>query len=333
MQRYLITFISLILLVTAKNSFAVATCSSSSGGNWIAAGNLIYQRDQAVGSWGGRKFGTAGAYDFSCTADTSADRDAYISLKTSSAPVAGYTDVYPTNISGVGVRYNFSSNSSIFCPVKFDDHIDNSVLTYTCHLMAGTTQSLSFGASIEFVKLNPSVASGVITTIPKVSVSYSLNHQAGVYDLPIMWNGTTNVNLTAVACTINASNISVPLGDVLATQFTGVGATPLTKGFNLGLNCDANAKVNVSLSGTANSDIANSDILALTNAGTAGVADGLGVQVLYNGAPLKRDTNLLLKTSAGGVETLPFSARYYQTKSAVKPGKASTTATLNLTYQ
>ncbi|HEI8868023.1 TPA: fimbrial protein [Serratia odorifera] len=333
MQFYLKTFFCLMLLVTAQNSFAVASCSSASGGNWSFAGNLIYQRDQAVGSWGSSKFGTTGGYAFTCTADSSADRDAYISLKTSSAPVAGYTDVYPTNVADVGVRYNFALVSGSFCPVKFDDHIANSVLTYICHVKAGTTQSLYFGSSIEFVKLKPSVSSGVITTIPKVSVSYALNNQAGVYDLPIMWNGTGKVNLTAVACAIGASNINVPLGDVLVTNFTGVGATPVSKGFNVGLNCDANAKVNVSLSGSANADIANSDILALTNAGTAGVADGLGVQILYNGSPLKRDTNLLLKTSAGGVETFPFAARYYQTKSVVKPGKANATATLNLTYQ
>ncbi|CAI1072211.1 Type-1A pilin [Serratia quinivorans] len=161
---------------------------------------------------------------------------------------------------------------------------------------------------------------------------------AGVIQLDGVWGAEYPINMpsfniTTVACSISSANISVPMGDVLVTKFTGVGAMPVTKNFNVGLNCDANAKVNVSLSGTANSDIANTDILALSNAGTAGVADGLGVQVLYNGAPLKRDANLLLKTAAGGVETFPFAARYYQTKSVVKPGKANATATLNLTYQ
>ncbi|CAI1121415.1 fimbrial protein [Serratia quinivorans] len=331
MQRYLKIFIFFALSVTGRHSFA-ASCSVSSGGNWTTSGNLTYQRDQAIGTWGSKKFGSSGSYNFSCISDVSVDRIAYFTISTSANPVAGYTDVYPTNISGVGVRYNFAGGG--LCPVKYDDHINNSELKYTCFLKAGSANnSIPLGASVEFVKISQAVASGMITTIPKVSATYSLNGEATVYALPVMWTGAVKVNLTSIACSISTSAVSVPLGDVLMTKFTSVGATAITKDFNVGLNCDTGAKVNVSLSGTANTDIANTDILALSSAGTAGVADGLGVQILYNDVPLKRDANLLLKTSAGGVETFPFIARYYQTKNVVKPGKADATATLNLTYQ
>ncbi|MNN34232.1 Fimbrial protein [compost metagenome] len=49
--------------------------------------------------------------------------------------------------------------------------------------------------------------------------------------------------------------------------------------------------------------------------------------------PLKLNNNILLKTSAGGQETLPFSARYYQTQTAIGAGLANSSATLNITYQ
>ncbi|HHB1450056.1 TPA: fimbrial protein, partial [Serratia odorifera] len=99
-----------------------------------------------------------------------------------------------------------------------------------------------------------------------------------------MGSGNT---VTQLACSLNASNIQVPLGDVLATEFTGVGTTLKPKAFNVGLNCDANAKINVSLGGTQSAESSDSSILQLTNAGSAGVAKGVGVQLLYNNTPLK----------------------------------------------
>ena len=56
-------------------------------------------------------------------------------------------------------------------------------------------------------------------------------------------------------------------------------------------------------------------------------------ELLYNGAPLAINSPLLLKRSSGGQETLPLTARYYQTLTSVESGSANATATLNLTYQ
>ncbi|MCL6720425.1 fimbrial protein [Klebsiella sp. T2.Ur] len=102
---------------------------------------------------------------------------------------------------------------------------------------------------------------------------------------------------------------------------------------NLGLNCDVGANINVSLSGTQNPDISDSSVLALTGQGGAGVAKGVGVQIVYNGAPLMLNNRIVLKTSSGGQETFPLTARYYQTRTTVSTGTANASATLNLTYQ
>ncbi|MOA33246.1 Type-1 fimbrial protein, A chain precursor [compost metagenome] len=74
-------------------------------------------------------------------------------------------------------------------------------------------------------------------------------------------------------------------------------------------------------------------MLALTNTGQAGTAGGMGVQLLYGGTPLKINNNIVLKATPGGQETLQFTARYYQTNKVVTPGKANSSATLNITYQ
>lgn len=140
-------------------------------------------------------------------------------------------------------------------------------------------------------------------------------------------------NITSIACSLNSTSINVPLGDVSTVQFTAIGATAGDKTFDIGLNCDKGARINVALAGTQNTDTTDTSVLALTNAGQTGTAKGVGVQLLYGGVPLKINNNIVLKTSVGGQETLPFTARYYQTNNLLGPGKANSSATLNITYQ
>ncbi|MBI3310019.1 MAG: hypothetical protein HYZ77_01700 [Serratia liquefaciens] len=142
-----------------------------------------------------------------------------------------------------------------------------------------------------------------------------------------------NASVTSIACSLNSTSINVPLGDVSSTKFTGVTSTTGDKGFNVGLSCDKEAKINVALAGTQNTETSETSVLALTNAGQTGTAKGVGVQLLYGGVPLKINNNILLKTSPGGQETLPFTARYYQTQTAIGAGLANSSATLNITYQ
>nr|WP_269815932.1 fimbrial protein [Serratia odorifera] len=183
----------------------------------------------------------------------------------------------------------------------------------------------SYAVGIALYKTGPT-GSGAITTGRVGRVGYK----------GIRWITSINVSggtIKTVACSLNASNIQVPLGDVLATEFTGVGTTLKPKAFNVGLACDANAKINVSLGGTQSAESSDSSILQLTNAGSDGVAKGVGVQLLYNNTPLKLNQLLALKTSAGGQETFPFTAHYYQTAANITAGSANATATLNISYQ
>ncbi|MNH37426.1 Fimbria adhesin protein precursor [compost metagenome] len=87
------------------------------------------------------------------------------------------------------------------------------------------------------------------------------------------------------------------------------------------------------MTGTQNTDTSTTGVLQLTNAGAANVAKGVGIQILYNNTPLALNNNIVLKTSAGGQETFPFVAQYYQTRNPVSTGSANATMTLNLTYQ
>lgn len=183
---------------------------------------------------------------------------------------------------------------------------------------------------IELIKTGPT-SSGHLTagTWGKVSIAPAAGSSWTVTSL----TATGINNITSVACSLNGTSINVPLGDVLDIKFTAIGTTVGDKSFDVGLSCDKDARINVALAGTQNSDTTDTSVLALTNTGQAGTAGGMGVQLLYGGTPLKINNNIVLKTTPGGQETLPFTARYYQTNKVVTPGKANSSATLNITYQ
>lgn len=143
----------------------------------------------------------------------------------------------------------------------------------------------------------------------------------------------SSTNVIATSCSILTPSINIKLDDVLSSDLKTVGKTAKLKNFSIGLDCEASAKVNVKLTGNKNTDTRASGVLQLTNAGSEGVAKGVGIQMLYNNAPMILDKNVLLKTSAGGIETFTFGAQYYQTKSDVSMGSANATATLEVTYQ
>lgn len=333
---------SLVLGLTGAFTASVEAAScDNSGGYYTFSGALHYQRNDTTMNVFSDKFRSNNDYSMAwrmaCTGDPDADRDVYWRLQVNSAPIAGYTDVYPTNIDGIGVRYNFAifEGTWSFCPMNYDDHISNSTRIYTCPLPKNTTLGFSVGASLQFVKTRPNVSSGVITTIPSVTSSYSLNNQSGQQELNPVCSGSGSVTVTAQACAINNSSIAVPLDPVLADSFTGAGTTKGDRTFTIDLNCDAGARINASLSGTQSAETANDSILALSGAGMSGVASGIGIQLLYGNTPLKLNNNIVLKTSTGGQEFPPgaFTARYFQTKNNVTAGSANATATLNITYQ
>jgi type 1 fimbria pilin len=121
----------------------------------------------------------------------------------------------------------------------------------------------------------------------------------------------------------------------MSNGFGGPGSTTGAQSIPINLSCNAGVNIMASLSGNQNAETSTASVLALTGAGTAGVASGVGIQLLYNDTPLVLNQNITLKTSSGGVEFPDgsFTARYYQTKSVLTSGDANATATLNLTYQ
>lgn len=223
------------------------------------------------------------------------------------------TGVYDTNIPGIGIKMVNAEDTLIpyqkSHPPTGNINIPNVEVT----LIKTSADSVSSG----------SISTGVIVKAEAV----------GIQDIAQVNMGSSNI--IPVKCAITTPSLKFPLGSVPISEFgQSVGFTPVeTSTQNLGLNCDAGANINVTLNAVQNSDVADTSVLALNGQGEPGIASGLGVQLLYGDKPIEINKNIVMKTSAEGQEMLPITARYYQTRSLVSAGDASTSATMAITYQ
>lgn len=331
-RRYL--FALLILMGGGSQTVWALDCTPKTGALTINVGNIIVQKDTAnLTALTPEITSTGSGYD--CKYDGS---NMYVGVKaygtyTGNRPVSA--KIFASNVAGVGVAVGATSTAPLYFSAWVGSIVGHDGGGWSGEdwvLTAGSppqNYSFSMTSVVQLYKtgiLENGVLSGKIGAL---IVENGASPIVRGTEIPIYITGT----VTKIACSLNSTSINVPLGDISATQFTGIASTAGDKGFNVGLSCDKEAKINVALAGTQNSDTSDTSVLALTNTGQTGTATGVGVQLLYGGVPLKINNNILLKTSPGGQETLPFTARYYQTQATVGAGLANSSATLNITYQ
>lgn len=238
-------------------------------------------------------------------------------------PNGKISNVYDTNIEGVGIRV---TNSSY--PAGDSGYYTNPATMNKLHARTTSTPVI-----VELIKTG-NIKSGTLAAgeIGELYPTDPYYNKMAIATKIMMQGG----NITQHSCSVTTSGLNFILPDVNANEFgSTVGYSPsATDTQNLELECDANANISATLSGVINPDLNDPSVLALTGQGGANVAEGVGIQLIYNGKPLKIDEVMELKTSPGGVESLPITARYYQTLNEVKRvGTANTSATLTLTYQ
>lgn len=139
--------------------------------------------------------------------------------------------------------------------------------------------------------------------------------------------------ITSVACTVTTNPVDVPLGEHDRSEFSGTGTGTDWQTFNIGLNCDKDARINVRIDATADSDAGVLGVIKLD--GDPGSASGVGVQLWYRyeNSPVQFGQERYYWSSSGGDELVQLQARYYQTLQTVTAGAANATATFTLTYK
>ena len=301
-----------ILLFFGASEQAFAECTYISGHGPInygwSPGNVVVQRDTPVGAIIYSKVLSGGEAFLSCTGEANTN---YYKMTYLGGIATSIAHAYATNIPGVAIKADFAWG-----------YLDNPPSTDN----TGTGSVPQPPISIKLYK------TGDITPGP-----FTIG-QVGTWTVSDITPLTLNISggyVTQVACSVTTPNLTFPIGDVLKSEFgSTVGYIPAkTSTQNLGLDCDRFANINVTLNGKQNPDVSDASVLVLDNQGGADVAQGVGVQLLYNGTPLEINSMLALKESNGGQETFPLTARYYQTRTAVTVGEANASATLTLTYQ
>lgn len=252
----------------------------------------------------------------------------------------GTRKIYKTNIPGVGIDIGvYGATSNGYIATYFigetpgwygSDWVESTGLNGCCNNLAQTAivKLVKIG-DITSGKLSGTFGSFIVGNIAGATVP---TPDSWGPEIPIQFAGT---NITQLKCSISTPNLAFSLGNVSADEFGNTpGTTSMTISTkDLSLNCDPGTNINVTLSGTQSQDTTDDSVLALSASEGNEVAGGVGVQLLYGDNPLHINKMLNLKTSSGGIETLPITARYYQTKNTVIAGQANTTATLNITYQ
>lgn len=140
--------------------------------------------------------------------------------------------------------------------------------------------------------------------------------------------------ITDEACTVtnNVTNpLTVTLGNVARTAFTGAGSTAAPTKFTIALtDCpDTVNSATVKFDGT--SDATENTILALTQ--ESGVATGVGIQLAdVNNHVIPLYTSSESYPLSTGDNNLDFVARYYATSATVTSGPANSTSNFSITY-
>lgn len=143
-------------------------------------------------------------------------------------------------------------------------------------------------------------------------------------------------------CTVqtDSKQITVPLGNHLVTSFSGVGSVGSTVPFSIHLGACSNvSQVTIQFNAVADADYPSAAAAGvLSTAGSPSpAATGVGIQLMdgRTSSPMVLLQPKVMWNGASGTTSisLPFGARYIQTRSMVTPGYAHGSAQFVLSYQ
>ncbi|HEY4437445.1 MAG TPA: fimbrial protein [Lelliottia sp.] len=321
MRRSKLILLFILSCLFSQPSFAM-TCTLVS--DWkpvVSLGSMMVQRDAPVGTIIGTVTFTNNNRSLNCSGPGTMSR--YRTFTYLGGGLSPLPNIYRTNLTGVGIQTD-ASEAYFTNPAQLFQSTNGG---------AGVLFANHHTIIVNFVKTGD-IIPGTLVVGEIANEQFDDGNGGRITTESVTLSGGNSV--TVLACSPITQTLIFPIGDVFASTFgSTVGTIPAGAQTtqNLGLNCATGANINVSLSGIQNPDVSDNSVLALTGQGSAGVAQGVGVQLIYNGSPLRLNNRIVMKQSWGGQETFPLTARYYQTKTTVTTGSANTSATLNLTYQ
>lgn len=259
----------------------------------------------------------------------------------------GYSDVYNTNITGIGIRWRATWRGANFPTGKTMSITDPEENNAGALGWSALTGSYNQDIWVELVKTD-NISNGMLS-MPTIFAFLQFQCDRGCTRATISVAGSTTV-VVGPSCTLANSAVSVPMGAVPILRFTGIRSTSVPQRFDITLDCKGgapNSKLQPHVTLTDANDISNQGTILSLNKATAGgqpVASGIGIQILKDGVPLAYGPDSSVPgntnqwsagTIAQGVAQFKISltANYVQTAAAVTTGQANGRATFTLNYQ
>lgn len=226
-----------------------------------------------------------------------------------------------TNVEGVGVRLHWMANGVKPYRVPMDPMV--SFIANEGYIMSWGNNEPAW--RIELIK------TGKINGGALKLGDYAVFGMGGVQLTALSIGGGGLI--VPVGCTVTQTNISVPMGKHCKSEFRGIGSAAAWKDFDISLECNQYAKINVRIDAVADSSAPG--VMRLDSEPGDMAALGVGIQLYYrlNNQPVQFGQQTFYRQSEyGGNESVQLKARYYQTKEPIVPGRANGTATFTLTY-
>lgn len=243
--------------------------------------------------------------------------------------------VYETNIPGLGIEIqawlsgvinNAPTVSHAFTiPEKYS--IEKNIFDSLSN--ASNRAVLRLGMAVSFHKTSSEILNVDLSKVHLLSGGLTNIFIDEMGLPPFLLSGTPKV--VTPACKVSNSVINVAMGDASRRTFTGLGSSSNKIPFNISVNCSVSTNIKIMLEAKADPSGAQG-VIALNNPSASDSASGVGVQLLYKDMPVTLSTPMNLGSVNSGLQNIPFTARYYQTSTPVRSGKANSTATFTLTY-
>ncbi|MGP2768362.1 fimbrial protein [Serratia ureilytica] len=138
------------------------------------------------------------------------------------------------------------------------------------------------------------------------------------------------VNIAVEGCRLSTPSKQVFLGKINRRALTGIGSVSGNTPFSITMECNANTKVDLEIRG----EMANGNRQVLATTPSKDAATGVGLQILRNGIPFELGSKAgMLNQTLVGINEIPLSVQYYQTRENVTPGEVNAVAQFTVSYR
>ncbi|MFC6298156.1 fimbrial protein [Pseudomonas spelaei] len=243
--------------------------------------------------------------------------------------VPGYTDVYQTGVSGIGVKYTqtqgYGSGTWDTVPISYS-------------LAAPLSPSKLFGSFVRAqLVITGEIGSGTITSVPTMTQTWS-----GACITPsavgATFNFPVNATVEASSCRVTTPALHVTLPDTELHEIQPLGTTKGNTTFNIGLECQSGSSVYITLS-DANNPNNRTDNLTLNSSSTA---RGIALRILNSDgkavsfgpeSSVAGNPNQWLVGPSSDTSNVPLTVQYVSVRSPLTAGSVSAEATFTMSYQ